>query len=52
MHVPDLNYLAIVVAGIVPMIVGALWYGPIFGKRWLVNSWKLRKRPSPRVSIR
>ncbi len=35
MHVPDLNYLAIVVAGIVPMIVGALWYGPIFGKRWL-----------------
>ena len=31
----DLNYLAILVAGIVPMIVGALWYGPLFGKRWL-----------------
>lgn len=35
MHVPDLNYLAILVAGIVPMIVGAVWYGPLFGKRWL-----------------
>ncbi len=35
MHVPDLNYLAILVAGIVPLIVGALWYGPLFGKRWL-----------------
>jgi hypothetical protein len=31
----DLNYLAIVVAGLVPLIVGALWYGPLFGKRWL-----------------
>lgn len=31
----DLDYLAIVVAGTVPLIVGALWYGPVFGKRWL-----------------
>ncbi len=31
----DGNYLAVVVAGFVPMIVGALWYGPLFGKRWL-----------------
>lgn len=31
----DVNYLAILVAGLVPMIVGALWYGPLFGKRWL-----------------
>ena len=35
MHVPDLNYLAIIVAAIVPLFVGALWYGPLFGKRWL-----------------
>lgn len=32
---PDLNYLAILVAAIVPLFVGALWYGPLFGKRWL-----------------
>lgn len=31
----DTNFLAVLVAGIVPMVVGALWYGPIFGKRWL-----------------
>ena len=29
------NYLAVLAAGIFPMIVGALWYGPLFGKRWL-----------------
>ncbi len=31
----EVNFLAVLVAGIVPMIVGALWYGPLFGKRWL-----------------
>ena len=31
----DVNLLAVFVAGIVPMAVGALWYGPLFGKRWL-----------------
>ncbi len=31
----DFNLLAVLVAGIVPMIVGMLWYGPLFGKRWM-----------------
>lgn len=31
----EVNYLAVIAAGIFPMIVGALWYGPLFGKRWL-----------------
>ena len=31
----EVNLLAVLVAGIFPMIVGALWYGPLFGKRWL-----------------
>ena len=31
----EVNFLAVLVAGIVPMIIGALWYGPLFGKRWL-----------------
>jgi len=30
---PDL--LAVLVAGLVPMVVGAVWYGPLFGKKWL-----------------
>ncbi len=29
------NYLAIIVAAIVSMIVGSLWYGPFFGKKWM-----------------
>ena len=29
------NYFAIIVSGIVFMIVGTLWYGPLFGKQWL-----------------
>ena len=31
----DVNLYAVLVAGIVPLAIGALWYGPIFGKRWL-----------------
>ena len=32
---PQPNLLAVLVAGLVPMLVGMLWYGPIFGKKWL-----------------
>ncbi len=31
----EVNYLAVLVAGLIPMVVGSLWYGPVFGKRWL-----------------
>lgn len=33
MDVP-VNYLAVVVAAVAAMGVGALWYGPLFGKEW------------------
>jgi len=29
------NWLAILGSGLVPMAVGALWYGPLFGKLWM-----------------
>ena len=32
---PSPNLLAVLVAGLVPMIVGSLWYGPLFGKKWM-----------------
>ncbi|GLR17624.1 DUF1761 domain-containing protein [Portibacter lacus] len=32
---PEFNILAILVAAIVPNIIGALYYGPLFGKTWL-----------------
>ena len=31
----DVNWLAVLVSGIVSMILGFLWYGPIFGKQWI-----------------
>lgn len=31
----EVNYLAVLVCGVVAMIVGGLWYGPIFGKPWI-----------------
>jgi hypothetical protein len=36
MHVPPVNWLAILVAGIVIFILGGLWYSPIlFAKKWI-----------------
>jgi len=29
------NYAAILVSGILAMVIGALWYGPVFGKLWM-----------------
>lgn len=30
-----INYLAILVCAILSMVVGSVWYGPIFGKKWM-----------------
>lgn len=30
-----INYWAVLVCGIFAMAFGAIWYGPIFGKKWL-----------------
>lgn len=31
----EVNYLAVFVAAIASMVVGFLWYGPLFGKMWM-----------------
>jgi hypothetical protein len=31
----QINYLAALVCAVIAMFVGFLWYGPIFGKKWL-----------------
>jgi hypothetical protein len=33
----DVNWLAVLLALIANMVIGALWYGPIFGKRWMTE---------------
>lgn len=30
-----INYLAVVVAAVANMVIGMMWYGPIFGKPWV-----------------
>ncbi len=31
----EINYLAILGAGIISMVIGSIWYGPLFGKKWM-----------------
>src|SRR3989344_8789314 len=31
----EINWLALIAAGVVSMIVGFVWYGPLFGKTWI-----------------
>jgi hypothetical protein len=31
----EINYLAVLACGIVSMIIGFVWYGPLFGKLWI-----------------
>ncbi|HCT29395.1 MAG TPA: hypothetical protein DIW31_01360 [Bacteroidales bacterium] len=31
----SVNYWAIIVGAVLSMIFGAIWYGPIFGKKWM-----------------
>ena len=30
----DINWIALLVAALIPLIVGFIWYGPLFGKAW------------------
>jgi len=31
----SINYLTVLAAAVVSMVIGFLWYGPIFGKAWM-----------------
>lgn len=31
----SINYLAVILAAIISMVLGFLWYGPLFGKKWI-----------------
>lgn len=35
MEFPIINYWAVIVCGVLSMILGMLWYGPLFGKLWM-----------------
>ncbi len=31
----EINYVAVLVCGVLSMVIGAVWYGPLFGKKWM-----------------
>lgn len=31
----EVNYLAVIVGAVLSMVVGAIWYGPLFGNKWM-----------------
>ena len=33
-HPADVNYLAVLVAGVIAFAIGAIWYTALFGKKW------------------
>lgn len=35
METLSVNYFAILVGAILSMVVGGIWYGPLFGKKWM-----------------
>lgn len=39
----DINYLAVLIGAVVSMVIGSIWYGPLFGKQFMqamgMNSW-------------
>lgn len=47
MVMPEINYLAIIVAGLIPGIVGAVYYGPIFGNAWRTALGKTEEELTP-----
>ncbi len=37
MDITTLNWLAVIVAALSTFMIGALWYGPFFGKAWMTE---------------
>jgi hypothetical protein len=31
----EINYLAVLVCAILALVIGSIWYGPLFGKKWM-----------------
>lgn len=35
MELLTVNYWAIITGAVLSMVIGAIWYGPLFGKKWM-----------------
>lgn len=32
----DINYFAVFICAVLSMVIGGVWYGPLFGKKWMM----------------
>lgn len=44
---PQINWIAIVVAALIPMVLGFIYYGPLFQKQWLSSMGKTQEEMEP-----
>lgn len=44
---PSINWIAVVVAALIPSILGAIYYGPLFEKQWLSSLGKTKEEMVP-----
>ena len=56
LFLPNVNYLAVLVAAAASMAVGFLWYGPLFGNMWkqlanITDKDMKKMKMSPRTSM-
>ena len=43
-HFGDVNWLAVIVCAVLSMVIGFIWYGPLFGKPWgTITGWTSEK---------
>ena len=46
-----INYWAIIVSGILSVVLGFIWYGPLFGKKWMALSGISMPDVKPPMSV-
>ena len=49
----QVNYLAVILAAVAAMVVGSLWYGPLFGNAWMklvgISKADINKKEMPKL---
>lgn len=47
----EINYIAVVVCAVLSMVLGYVWYGPLFGKKWMEITKMDRKTEEERKEM-
>lgn len=51
----EINYWAVIVSAVVSIVIGSLWYGPLFGKAFMkamgMNEWSEEKKAAMKKSM-